>query len=62
KPSSTSSNLVVTSKRFPGTSVPGIFCFLFSKKDERSHQPTVPLFRHFALHNAALPQEGEGFF
>ena len=30
KPSSTSSNLVVTSKRFPEASVSGIFCFALS--------------------------------
>ena len=36
KPSSTSSNLVVTSKRFPEASASGIFCFVLSPADRKA--------------------------
>ena len=43
KPSSTSSNLVVTSKRFPEASASGIFCFALSPAGEWDDLKCAPL-------------------
>ena len=43
KPSSTSSNLVVTSKRFPEASASGIFCFALSPAGGRDELKCAPL-------------------
>ena len=52
KPSSTSSNLVVTSKRFPEASASGIFCFYRVLFLRRTPQRT------FAVLQGALPRGG----
>ena len=58
KPSSTSSNLVVTSKRFPEASASGIFCFYRALFLRSTLQRTLRYCRGLCPVAAALPRGG----